>query len=180
VLVADEAQHVPPTVRSRCFQLGFAVPEHDVALRWLAASGVPNAELALAQAGGAPLAAVDLQAGDFWPIRGAFLEALAKANVQLGAVLARAPAEHLGELLGQLYRWCYDLISLRTGGRLRYHLDHAKPLAQLAVTADMGKLLAFVRDLEAALRAREHPLNPRLVLERLMVGYLRAVGAEGS
>jgi DNA polymerase-3 subunit delta' len=174
VLVADEAQRLVPTVRSRCFRLGFSLPDRQAALHWLRDAGVGSAEVALAQAGGAPLAAAELQNSDFWLVRQAFLEALGKVDAQFGEILARAPTDHLSLLLGQLYRWCYDLVCLRIAGQVRYNPDHAKPLAELAVRADMRKMMGFIKELLAALRSQEHPLNSRLVVERLTVGYIRA------
>jgi len=177
VLVTDEAQRLVPTVRSRCFRLGFSLPDRQAALHWLRDAGIGSSEVALAQAGGAPLAATELQNSDFWPVRQGFLEALGKVDPQFAEILARAPADHLSLLLGQFYRWCYDLVSLRIAGHLRYNPDHAKPLAELAVKADMAKMMDFIKELLAALRSQEHPLNSRLVVERLAIGYIRATAA---
>ena len=174
VLVADEVQRLVPTVRSCCFRLGFSLPDRQAALHWLRDAGIGSPEVALAQAGGAPLAAAELQNSDFWPVRQGFLEALGKVDGQFAEILARALTDHLSLLLGQLYRWCYDLVSLRIAGQVRYNPDHAKPLAQLAVRADMTKMMDFIKELLAALRSQEHPLNSRLVVERLAVGYIRA------
>ena len=52
----------PPTIASRCQRIAVPLPPADEALAWLAAQGVSDAEHVLAQAGGAPLIARDLNA----------------------------------------------------------------------------------------------------------------------
>jgi len=77
-----------------------------------------------------------------------------------------------------LYKWCADLLCLRLAGRVRYNPDYAKPLAQLAVNLDVLKLQKLIKELTEALRYIEHPLNPRLVRERMTLGYARALSAQ--
>ena len=60
MLVSDRPQQLLPTVRSRCFRIDFPVPERGEALDWLKANSVREPEIALAQAGFAPLAALEL------------------------------------------------------------------------------------------------------------------------
>lgn len=54
VLVTDQPWRLMPTIRSRCQRVDFVVPQHDVALAWLAARGVDAADAVLAAAGGNP------------------------------------------------------------------------------------------------------------------------------
>ena len=56
VLVAHQAGRVPATLRSRCRRMPAPIPTTQVAQSWLAQRGVASPEVALAQAGGAPLA----------------------------------------------------------------------------------------------------------------------------
>ena len=62
-------------------------------------------------------------------------------------------------------------------GRVRYNPDYAKPLEKLAVNLDVLKLQKLMKELTAALGYIEHPLNQRLVCERMALGYARAVSA---
>ena len=74
-----------------------------------------------------------------------------------------------------LYKWCSDLLSLRLGGPVRYNPDCAKSLGRLAVNLDVLKLQRQMKELTDALRYLEHPLNQRLVCERMALGYARAL-----
>ena len=60
VLVAGSPGRIPATVASRCMRMPAPHPEPAEAAAWLAAQGVEHADEALALAGGAPLAALEL------------------------------------------------------------------------------------------------------------------------
>ena len=81
-------------------------------------------------------------------------------------------------LCGLLYRWCYDLLSLRLGGRVRYNPDYVKSLRRLADNAEVLCGAGCSRILVVALRALEHPLNARLVIERLAIQYTRTIARQ--
>ena len=59
LLVSHQPERLLPTIRSRCFQLAFSLPETGSALDWLKGQGIGQGNLALAQGGYAPLAAMD-------------------------------------------------------------------------------------------------------------------------
>jgi DNA polymerase-3 subunit delta' len=54
ILLADAPWRLPPTIRSRCQRIEFHLPDPAVALTWLRAEGVREAEAALVAAGGNP------------------------------------------------------------------------------------------------------------------------------
>ncbi|CAG0907041.1 unnamed protein product, partial [Cyprideis torosa] len=58
ILVASQPERLPVTIRSRCQVVSIPAPSRTNALAWLSTQGYENADLALAVAGGAPLAAV--------------------------------------------------------------------------------------------------------------------------
>ncbi len=60
VLVAELIGRLPATILSRCRRLKVREPDPDAAAAWLAEQGVAEPRLALAQAAGAPLAALEL------------------------------------------------------------------------------------------------------------------------
>ncbi len=54
ILLADAPWRLPQTIRSRCQRIEFHLPDSIVALAWLRAEGVRDAEAALVAAGGNP------------------------------------------------------------------------------------------------------------------------------
>jgi DNA polymerase-3 subunit delta' len=163
------------TIRSRSFRIDFHYPSADVALAWLNEAGVEQPELALAQAGGAPLAAVELVASPFWPRRAQLARLLSSNKIHSTEILRAVNPEEAPLLCGFLYSWCYDLLALRLGGRTRYNTDYAKPLSALAVTINVIHVQGFLKEIAIASRYLDHPLNQRLVCERLAINYTRAM-----
>ena len=180
LLVADHPNSLPVTVRSRCLRIDFQVPSREVALRWLVEKGVREPEIALAQAGFAPLAAERMAQGEFWERRRTLTDALSSVDVDPERLTAQVDAADLAQFWGLLCRWCYDLMSLRLAGQVRYNPDYAEKLSRLADNADVLALNNMLKELIAAGRALDHPLNPRLVVEQLAIQYTRAIAAQPS
>ena len=172
LLVSHQPGRLLPTIRSRCFHLAFALPDAGPALDWLKGEGIEQGELALAQGGYAPLAALD-RAGDeaFWSQRKALLDTLAAPGFD--PVRAADHAEDIdGGLVSTLLsQWAYDVLSLKSGGGVRYHLDYAQSLQRLAGALPIDE---FMNWYDAAIqfgRVAQHPLNKRLAMESLLSGY---------
>jgi DNA polymerase III subunit delta' len=180
MLVSDRPQQLLATVRSRCFRIDFPVPEGGEALDWLKANSVKEPEIALAQAGFAPLAALELDQDGFRERRRMLSDLLAAPGETASAIAATVSAEELPLLCSLLYRWCYDVLSLRLGGRVRYNPDYAKSLRRIADNAEVLRLQSLIRDLVSASRALEHPLNARLVIEQLAIRYTRTIAPRES
>jgi len=178
VLVSARVQQLLPTLRSRCFRLDFRMPDTGDAMDWLRAQGVQDAQTALAHAGGAPLAAAELARSSFWRRRQDMARLLSSPQVTATEVARAIDPEELGSFCGLLYKWCADLLSLRLARRVRYNPDYAKSLGQLAVNSDVLKLQRLMKELTDVLRYLEHPLNQRLVCEKMALGYTRALVAE--
>jgi DNA polymerase-3 subunit delta' len=178
ILVADHPHRLPPTVRSRCFRIDFPLPPHHAALEWLAAEGVEQPEIALAQAGFAPLTAVELSRNNFPLRRRALSELLVSADADPAKLAAAVDPGELPFVCQILQRWCYDLLSLRLAGGVRYNPDYAEKLQRLADNADVHQLLSLIQELAAAAGTLEHPLNPRLVIEHLAIRYTRMISRQ--
>jgi DNA polymerase-3 subunit delta' len=172
LLVSDQSERLLPTIRSRCFQLAFALPDKQPALEWLKEQGIAQAELALAQGGYAPLAAV-ARAGDenFWNQRKLLLDALADPVFDpLGA--AECAEDIDGALVATiLAQWAYDIVALQSGGDVRYHLDYRASLQKAAGSAPAHQLMKWYDAVVQYARVAQHPLNKRLAMESLMAGY---------
>ena len=171
LLVAHRARFLLPTIKSRCRQLALPVPEPGVATEWLRTQGVKDPELALAQAGGAPLLAQQLTEQGYWEQRHDFLKHISNREfdaLSLAERLRDCPVPHI---VGWLQKWTYDLVLGKTTGRVRYNPDFKRELETLA--AGMGELsaLRFHRETIRLQRVIDHPLNPRLLFEQLLLDY---------
>jgi len=175
VLVSDQPSRLLPTIRSRCRSLPLPMPAPEAALQWLHAEGVPDAEAALAAAGGAPLLARQLADAGEADFRKRVVSELARpggANaLQLAQAIDRAAVERF---LYWMQTWVYDLVSARAGGPVRHHRGEAPAIKARARGADVTALLDLDRELAEARRLAAHPLNPRLLAEHLLLAYNRA------
>ena len=76
-----------------------------------------------------------------------------------------------GEVVAWLQRWVYDLLSLRLTGRLRYHLADEQGVRATAARCDPARAVALLHRLAKARSLAQHPLNPRLFFEDLLIQY---------
>jgi DNA polymerase III subunit delta' len=180
ILVADRPNRLPPTVRSRCFRIDFPIAQEGIALDWLVAKGYDQPQIALVHAGLAPLAAERLAESAFWSRRKALSDLLVSPRVDPEDIAAQVDAEDLPMLCQLLYRWCYDLVSLRLANQVRYNPDYAENLRPLADNADVLQLDSLMKELIATARTLEHPLSPRLVIEQLAIRYAQMIAGQAS
>lgn len=180
LVVSDDLDAVLPTVRSRCVLLRAPVPAPAVALAWLKAQGVEQAEERLAEAGGAPVGLADDAADErrLAPeLKARLLELLARgARLTAADVVAAVPREvPLPAAIGLFQRWGWDLLAERAANRVRYYPRHQRTIIALARTCDPERLLAWLATLTEAQATAEHPLNARLAVERAMFDYIDAL-----
>lgn len=173
ILICHRPRAVLPTILSRCRQLSLPAPDVPTSVAWLEQQGVVDARLALAQAGYAPLAALTLGEGNYWERRQQFLEILGRGRIALGRVGDWLKEGEEVRLLGWLEYWCYDLLCLKSTGRIRYHLDSRPILEKLSKSIGHGELTRCYRWLLREHRALQHPLNRKLLVERWLAEYSR-------
>ena len=175
VLVSDRPARLLPTIRSRCRKLALPMPPRDQALAWLREQGIAAPERALALAGGAPLLARDLAEPGEEELRRRLVAELARAG---GAdALQFAPAvdrRALERTIHWMQTWVHDLVRVRLSAEARHHRDSLEALRARAREADLDALFALDRELAEARGLAQHPLNPRLVAEHLLMAYNRA------
>ncbi len=170
LLVAHRWHQLLPTIRSRCEQVVLAAPSHAEARDWLGRQKLRDADLALAQAGGAPLLAVKLDE-DYWRQREALLTAITSPGFD-----SLSAAEQLREIapalvVGWLQKWAFDLVTHKVTGRVRYNPDLADAISTTAAQLDLIEALRFQRYMVRLQRIVSHPLNTRLFLEQLLLTY---------
>ena len=171
LLVSDRPNLLPATIRSRCQQVALPPPSAQDAAAWLAEKGVSQPDLALAQAGGAPLLAVELDNDDYWRSRQQLLDGLSSREFDPLALAERIATQPIPQIINWLQRWSYDLASVSFGQKLRYNPDRKEALISATKRMKPLEILHFHRELVRFQRIVNHPLNPRLLLEDLMLRY---------
>lgn len=172
ILVSHQAQFLLPTIKSRCRKTVFPAPPAEQSLAWLRGKGVVDPAPLLAQAGGAPLAALGLAAEELQEARRNVLAQLARPR-ELDPI-ALAEKHEKADLAGMtrwLQQWMYDLIGCRLGGQIFYQPDFAGEIRALAPQLRLPAALAFQRELLEAQKYVHHPLNTQLFLEKLLLSY---------
>ena len=173
ILVSHQPGRLLPTVRSRCRKVAIGLPATAEALAWMQQAGVVQPAALLAEAGGAPLAALGFSEVERSERRESFLQALAQPQQLDTCATAEMCKPQLAETWGWLSRWIHDLLSQRLAGESRYFPEHAKLAARLGQQADLAGLLAFEQELAAAGRWLRHPLNSQLLLESWLIRYVQ-------
>jgi DNA polymerase-3 subunit delta' len=179
ILVSDQPRRVPATILSRCRKLPVPLPPAEIAREWLAAQGVAEPELALAQAGGAPLIALERSDTATQAERRVWLGALAEPQrLPLLALAARVEAGGRDERKARLalavdwvLAWTADLARVAAGGAPSANPDFARPLALLAGRVAPVALFRYHRSMLRQRSLLAHPLQPRAVAEALLVDY---------
>ena len=171
LLVADRPHLLPATIRSRCQHVSLPPPTPQEAAAWLKTSGVSQPELALAQAGGAPLLAMALDNAEYWAARKQLLDGLSSTAFDALALAERVAAQPIPQFINTLQLWSYDLACLCFGQPLRYNPDRKDALLSAINSMNPLEILRFHRELVRFQRIVNHPLNTRLLIEDLLLRY---------
>ncbi|MCX7172500.1 MAG: DNA polymerase III subunit delta' [Proteobacteria bacterium] len=187
ILVSNSWRRLIPTLRSRCRNITFGRPDPLQAGRWLTEKGVKNPAELLHLVGGAPLLAAE------WAEQGRLdsyqkvIEALANKPVdpismamKWSTVIKGEQGLGLPQLVETVQKWVFDLVLLKSAGRLRYHDAWRDNLASLATKASGTGLMACYNDLLRIRAVARHPLNTQLFLEDLATRYLRSLAPKAG
>lgn len=177
LLVAHRWHQLLPTIRSRCQRVMLPAPDREAARRWLAEQQLPDAELALAQAGGAPLLAVQFDAA-YWHQRETLLKTLSTAQFDPLRAAEQVRESPPALVISLLQKWSFDLTWHKTTGKVRFNPDHSAEIAATAARLDLVEMLRFQRHMVGLQRIAHHPLNARLFLEQLLLDYAGLVRGE--
>jgi DNA polymerase-3 subunit delta' len=174
LLVTHQLQRLLPTIRSRCHKIAMQMPSRSEAEAWLAAQGAKNPEFCLAQAGGAPLAALEADNDEAVEEVQTFVVQLSQG----GRIDPFVAASHWAKAdfstaVAALQKWSYDLMSARFAGKVRYYPKRLFSLQEIGKSVDLRLLLDFQRRLVEARAQASHPLNAELQLEALLVRYVQ-------
>ncbi len=189
ILTTDAIDDVLPTIRSRCLLHRCHAPDRAAALAWLKAQEVPDPEVALTEAGGAPVLA--------WLARDGEIDAGARLDDEtrsaLMAMLGQGPRLPAAEIAGRVpktisveaaitlfQRWAYDLLALSAGGAVRYHPREAQSIGRIARAVSAPAVLAWLDQLARLRATRDHPLNARMVVESALLSYVDCLGGAAA
>jgi len=176
LLVSHQIGRLLPTVVSRCRKVYVGLPERAASLAWLDDMGITGAEGLLAEAGGAPLAAMAFADPERSELRESFLDHLASYQRMDVSAVAQAFHGHHIEAWGWLVRWVLDALSQRLAGVPRYFTTRAEQTARVGNHAKLAELLALQRELIEAGRWLRHPLQTQLLLESWLIRYVQTAG----
>lgn len=189
LLVSSSSKRLLPTIRSRCQTWAFPRPPAAQAARWLADRKLPDAPALLAFCGGMPLAAAALAEGGGAAARRRFADEISalpcKAALRLAGEWeswlkgkdALASGFDMPTLVSWMQRWVADLVSLRLGGPVRFFPDREDVLRGLAGRLSVDAALGCYNEITQSRRVSQHPLNPRLFLEDMLLRYARSLQA---
>jgi DNA polymerase-3 subunit delta' len=170
LLVAHRWRQLPATLRSRCEQVVLASPPREVAREWLAQQKLPDAELALAHAGGAPLLAVAFDE-DYWRQRALLLTAITHPRFDALTSAEKLRETAPGLVVGCLQKWASDLVRHKVTGEVSYNPDYTEAIAAAAARLGLVEAVRYLRHVVRLQRSVSHPLNARLFLEQLLLEY---------
>lgn len=181
ILITHQPQYLLPTVRSRCLKLAFPVPPLDLSTNWLRQQGVADPAPFLAQAGYAPLAALEMVADELQEARRGFLAQLSQPRLMDPLALAEKSEKiDIPNAVKWLQQWVYDLIGCRLSGQIRYQLDYTKEIIELSSNIKVKDALSYQRELLEAQKNVHHPLNAQLLLEQLLLSYMQLTNLNES
>lgn len=166
ILVSNSPGRLLATIRSRCTRFVLPPPSAREAAAWLQERGQPDADLALAQAGGMPEAAAALDER-YWQVRRALLERLGDRDAGIAGM--DVLDTDWGTVVHVAQTWAWDVMSARFSLGVRYHPDRAAAILAVARRVDALAVAGFERRVGQARRLLEHPLNVRLQTEQILI-----------
>lgn len=172
ILVAHGTASIPATILSRCRKIVMPAPDRHLAKDWLIQQGVDQPDFRLAMSGFSPLLALQYD-NQQSILHAEFIQSLCVPEKFDPIGLAeKLYKQDLSNVTSWLQKWCYDLMSYRISGRVRYHLQQVESIKQQA--ADINLIAAGFawRNLAASQQLARHPLNPRLFLEEMFLNYV--------
>lgn len=172
ILVAHHLQRLLPTITSRCQKISMPVPTEVQSLSWLEQQGVKSAKQQLAYLEGSPIRVFTEQM-QFDQLSEAWkhLSLGSKLEPYVLAPLLIANSTEAGVIA--LQKWVYDMVALRLGQEIRYHLQHTNALQVLAEKVNLNRLFDMQRKLNELRKLASHPLSHELQMESLLLDYTK-------
>lgn len=180
ILVSDQSECLPVTVRSRCQQFLFSRPLMTAALTWLEhelQDDANNALLLLKIAHGAPLAALRLIKEDQLAIREGLLNAFCLISEGANPIdlAIKIQHDHFMMLLDFALSWMIDLLRLQLGEESTniINVDYEKKLLGLIKITTINRNIHFLNELMELRKQILHGVhvNKLLMLESILIRW---------
>ena len=143
-----------------------------MAIDWLDQQGIKDPKASLAVVGYAPLAVLEYNDDEYLLQHKSFIKHISTLKSFNPIFLAEKMQKFdLPTVVNWLQKWCYDLISFRITGRIRYHLSMQTTIKVLVPKIDPRQLARYLRSLIEMQRLSHHSLNSRLFLEEILISY---------
>ncbi|MDH5392305.1 MAG: DNA polymerase III subunit delta' [Gammaproteobacteria bacterium] len=178
ILVCSFPHRLLPTIRSRCLQLAFPIPEKQTALSYMQQHGVDDAELYLQLSHGSPLKACQMAGTELAEQRKSVLKSLIKTSrgQAISAAMKEIEKIPLKATLDWSIDFCDDLIRVISQGEqaVLTHVDVREVLCKMAGCCQVQALYHF-RDLLIERKKQSNiALNTQLLLEDLLILWKQA------
>lgn len=175
LLISHKPQQLLPTILSRCLSIAVPMPEVEQSSSWLKQQGIADPANLLAQTGFAPLLALQwAEEDEDVETRKVLLDAVKSGKFDALALAEKLQKSAPVQVVHCLQQWCYDLLSIKQAGKVRYFPQYLNSIENIARSLPLPALLKFLKDLQLARREATHPLNARLQFESLLLGYQQA------
>ena len=172
IVLTEHLDWLLPTIRSRCRMFSMSQPSAAAAANWLMAYNVTEdvALELLPLTGGAAYGVLELVRRGQSTTHRVFVESAAsmpEASLsQVAAQLAGVEAMMLSRLF---QAWVSDLIRVKVGQPVRFFPGHLGVAKQRAQQTSLQALSRLESDWRSLPRLAEHPLNPKLFIEGLLL-----------
>jgi DNA polymerase III subunit delta' len=163
ILIGERADHLLPTIRSRCQQMYLPMPPVRESVQWLETQQVEQAEVVLTLAMNDPFEAHHLatQEPEQLELRKKWLTCLAQCETSLPTGLEKMGANALFDLAMCL---CLDCVRV-SQGLVPSHFAWLAPKLLWAKQVPVASFSQAYHALQTERQLANHPINPRLVLE---------------
>jgi DNA polymerase-3 subunit delta' len=180
ILVSHQPSRLTPTIRSRCARIDLKAPDKDAAIQWLGTHRVvgPEAVLALAAAGGAPLAALALVEQGYMTDRANFLSELNTLSRDGNPVTCAERWQKQGSSLALdwFYGFLMDVLktSLNSGGVPEWNNPESqKDIENFANKVSARQAAELLEVVSEGRRLLNTPVDERLLLEDILIRWNR-------
>ncbi|WP_153232763.1 DNA polymerase III subunit delta' [Glaciimonas soli] len=174
LLISNSLDQLLPTILSRCRKFAMPVPAQEDALNWLQQQGVANADMWLAEQGGAPLTAQAQSQSEGRELIDTLLAYLSQpdlaAALKCAEQLQKTPVT---ELVSWQQRWLYDVFSQKMTDTVRYYPRYQQAIRTLAKRTHTQALMQLLKATNERRAIADHPLSARLFIEEMLLDYAR-------
>ncbi len=178
LLISDQPNRLPATIRSRCSHFSFSKPATDLALDWLAGAigQESDPKLLLSLANGAPIKAVTLADPDIFAQRKQMLDefsALLRRVADPVVIAAKWDKLDLGRVLEWFTGWVVDMIRIQVNSQIAeiINIDQKSLLRELGSHVKSKQLHLMLERLYQARQTVGGQLNTQMLLEGLLLEW---------